>query len=174
MKTLIKGFKLDSLLSELARAPAGDVVEFGVYKGGALEAMAKAAPQRQMFGFDTFDGMPAALWREGEPHGVGDFGDTSFEAVQAGMPENVTLVRGMFPDSASGIEPCVALAHVDFDWYESTKAAIEWLLPRMVAGGVIVFDDWEWKHCPGVKQAIDEAGLTVTARHNQAIYRCAT
>lgn len=171
MKTLIEGFKLNSLLSELANAPAGSVVELGVYMGGALEAMAKAAPHRIMYGFDTFEGMPAALWREGEPHGVGDFGDTSFEQVKAKMPENVTLVRGMFPDSAVGISPAIALAHVDFDWYESTKPAIEWLLPKMVAGGVIVFDDWEWKHCPGVKQAIEEAGLNVTAQHNQAIYR---
>lgn len=171
MKTLIEGFKLSNLLSELAKAPAGDVVELGVYMGGALEAMAKAAPDRLMYGFDTFEGMPAELWREGEPHGVGDFGDTSFDAVKERMPDNVILVRGIFPDSTDGIEPSIALAHVDFDWYESTKAAIEWLLPRMVEGGVIVFDDWEWKHCPGVKRAIDEAGLTVTARHNQAVYR---
>lgn len=173
MKTLIKGFKLDRLLDELSRAPAGDVVELGVYRGGALEAMAKAAPHRLMYGFDTFEGMPAALWREGEPHGVGDFGDTSFEAVKASMPKNVMLVRGMFPGSAVGIDPSIALAHVDFDWYESTRAAIDWLLPRLVPGGVIVFDDWEWKHCPGVKKAIDEAGLVVTAQHNQAIYRSA-
>lgn len=173
MKTLIEGFKLDRLLGELAKAPAGDVIELGVYMGGALEAMATAAPERQMYGFDTFEGMPAALWREGEPHGVGDFGDTSFEAVREKMPANVMLVRGLFPDSAAGIEPGIALAHVDFDWYESTRAAIGWLLPRMVPGGVIVFDDWEWKHCPGVRRAIDEAGLAVTAQHNQAVYRSA-
>lgn len=173
MKTLIEGFKLNSLLSELANAPAGVVVELGVYMGGALQAMAQAAPDRVMYGFDTFEGMPAAMWRDGEPHGVGDFGDTSFDDVKAKMPANVTLVRGTFPGSADGIEPSIALAHVDFDWYESTKAAIDWLLPKMVAGGVIVFDDWEWKHCPGVKRAIDEACLKVSAQNNQAIYRSA-
>lgn len=171
MKTLIQGFKLDNLLAELASAPAGDVVELGVYMGGALQSMALVEPFRQMYGFDTFEGMPAEMWRDGEPHGIGDFRDTSFETVKASMPSNVTLVRGVFPESAAGINPKIALAHIDFDWYESTKAAIEWVLPKMVPGGVIVFDDWEWENCPGVKQAIDEAGLTVTARHNQAIYR---
>ena len=173
MKTLIEGFKLQRLLKELSNAPAGDVVEFGVYQGGSLAAMAKAAPDRRMYGFDTFEGMPEALWRDGEPHGVGDFGDTSYEAVARKMPENVTLVRGTFPNSAGDLSPDIALAHLDFDWYESTKAALEWVLPKLVPGGVIVFDDYEWKHCPGVRRAIDEAGLTVTHKHNQAIYRVA-
>jgi hypothetical protein len=40
----------------------------------------------------------------------------------------------------------------------------------MEIGGVIVFDDYEWKHCPGVKLAIDEFGLDVeqTVPHQAA------
>ncbi len=171
--SLIKGPKLDRLLAELMRAPTGVVVEMGVHQGGTLAAMALAAPDRRLIGFDTFEGLPVEAWREGELHKVGDFSDTSLEAVRRavdGLP-NVELVPGLFPASADGIEASVALAHVDFDFYESTRAAIEWLLSRMVPGGVIVFDDYEWKYCPGVKRAIEEAGLRAESSHYQAIYR---
>ena len=31
----------------------------------------------------------------------------------------------------------------------------------MVSGGIVVFDDWGWKNCPGVATAISRAGLPV-------------
>ena len=171
--SLIDGPKLDRLLAELMRAPDGAAVEMGVYQGGCLAAMALAAPHRQVIGFDTFEGLPQEAWSEGERHKAGEFSDTSLEAVRRvvdGAP-NVTLVPGVFPGSAVGINVEVALAHVDFDFYESTKAAIEWLLPRLVRGGVVLFDDYEWPYCPGVKRAIVEFGLAVEHAHHQAIYR---
>lgn len=176
MRTLIAGIKLDRLLAELALAPAGIVVEMGVYQGGSLAAMAAAAPHRAVYGFDTFTGLPRDAWQPDEPHSVGDFGDTSLEAVRAalaGLP-NAHLVPGLFPESAdaAGVDGPVALAHVDFDFYRSTLAAIWWLLPRLVPGGVIVFDDHGWKHCPGVAQAIAETGLQVEVlAGHQAIHR---
>lgn len=174
MLCLIKGPKLDRLLAELRRAPAGIVVEMGVYFGGSLAAMAKAAPDRQLVGFDTFTGLPKEAWSKGEPHGIGDFGDTSLEGVQKALDglDNVSLRPGLFPASADGLDDPIALAHLDFDFYQSTKDAIEWLLPRLTAGGVIVFDDYDWENCPGVRKAIEEAGLIVeNVGHNQAIYR---
>lgn len=174
MLTLIRGRKLDRLLAELAAAPPGAAVEMGVYQGGSLAAMALVDPNRQVIGFDTFEGLPAEAWRAGEPHQVGDFGDTSLGAVLRAVEgmANVTLVPGLFPESASGIDVSVALAHVDFDFYESTRAAIDWLLPRMMRGGVILFDDYDWRNCPGVRRAIDEAGLPVKPSATcQVIYR---
>lgn len=141
----------------------GVAAECGVYCGSTLRMLAKAAPSRKFFGFDTFKGLPAAMWSEGEPHAVGDFADTSFEAVQQYMTicPNVQLVQGEFPASADSAMDNFAFVHLDFDFYESTRAALEWLLPRMSPGGVILFDDYEWHRCPGVKRAIDEMGLVV-------------
>jgi O-methyltransferase len=153
----------------------GAVAECGVYCGSTLRMLAKAAPDRRVYGFDTFEGLPAAMWSEGEIHEPGDFADTSFEAVQeyVAICPNVRLVRGEFPASARA--PLdgerFAFVHLDFDFYESTRAALEWLIPRMSPGGVIVFDDYEWHRCPGVKRAIDEMGLAVerTVTH-QAVW----
>ncbi len=41
--------------------------------------------------------------------------------------------------------------------------------PRINPGGILVFDDWEWERCPGVRRAIDEAGLKVSV---SARYQC--
>lgn len=172
--SLIDGPKLDRVLAEIAKAPAGAVVEMGVYQGGALAAMAASAHDRQVIGFDTFAGLPAEAWSQGERHQVGEFGDTSLGTVLLAVEglHNVLLVPGVFPESAEGIEAEVAVAHVDFDFYESTRAAIDWLLPRMVPGGVILFDDYDWPWCPGVRRAIEEAALSVESSSDyQAIYR---
>jgi O-methyltransferase len=104
------------------------------------------------------------MWQDGEPHGVGDFRDTTLDAVRAVVSElaNVELVQGVFPASAAGLKDLrFAFVHLDLDWYRSTRDALEWLLPRMSAGGAIVLDDYGWKHCPGVKQAIEEFELEV-------------
>lgn len=178
MLNLIAGAKMQGLLEELRAVEGvpGAVVECGVYQGGSLAAMAQAFPARIFYGFDTFEGLPRAMWREGEPHSVGDFGDTSLEAVRAALAhlDNVRLMPGLFPASASLLLGPVALAHVDFDFEDSTRAAIDWLLPRMSPGGAIVFDDYDWKHCPGVRAAIEAAGLAVTVvTEHQAVHRVA-
>lgn len=172
LKTLIHGPKLDNLLlmADRVRRVPGCIVEFGVYHGGTLQLLAERFPDRQCFGFDTWEGLPAESWTEGEPHGIGDFRDCDFEAVRDGMPANVELRRGRFPETAAGIDGPIALAHVDFDWERSTADAIEWLRPRLAPGGIAVFDDYEWKHCPGVKAAIERAGIPVLQSTNHQVY----
>lgn len=50
-----------------------------------------------------------------------------------------------------------ACVHIDADTYESTLAAIDWFWPRMVSGGIMVFDDaMDFPNCPGVTRAIKE------------------
>jgi len=154
---------LKSLLNLLLRTRTldGVVVELGVFQGGALKTMAELVPDKTFYGFDTFEGQPAASWRAIDFHQPGEFGDTSFEAVRAVMPSNVELVQGYFPVSAGGFEHPICFAHVDMDLEKSTEDAIEWLRPRMVPGGIMVFDDWGWKNCPGVARAISRAALPV-------------
>jgi O-methyltransferase len=172
MQILLTPHTLASLLKLLARARPleGVVVELGVYQGGALKAMAEAVPEKTCYGFDTFSGQPAASWREGDVHRPGEFADTSLETVRAAMPANVVLVPGWFPQSAVGTGPRICFAHVDMDLEQSTADAIAWLLPRMVPGGLVVFDDWGWRNCPGVVKAIARAGLPVVRSNVHQCY----
>lgn len=163
LKTLIGGPKLQHLLVLLQRAMhhPGAIAEFGVYHGGTLKIMAETYPDRLAFGFDTFEGLPIEKWNKDEPHNPGDFRDCDFAALSAQMPPNVQLRRGLFPDSAAGVDVPIAFAHVDFDFHASTADAIRWLKRHMVPGGIAVFDDYEWPHCPGVKRAIVETGIPI-------------
>ena len=173
-KMLMTPAKLGSLLDLLAsvRHLNGNVAELGVYAGSTLEAMALVATQKICYGFDTFAGLPAQSWSQGDFHRPGEFGDVSYQEIYEAMPKNVTLIRGLFPESARGIEDRFCFAHVDFDLEQSTMDAIEWLKPRLVAGGLMVFDDWHWSNCEGVDRAIARSGLEVkpSAGHNQCYW----
>lgn len=171
------GEKLTALVSlaSSVRSIEGDVAECGVFQGGTLRLLATTLPNKRVIGFDTFAGLPAEAWSEGEPHAIGDFSQSSLDLVKqhtADLP-NVELVAGVFPGSAGRYnDASFAFVYLDFDYYLSTRDAITWFLPRMSAGGIVVFDDVGWRRCPGVQRAIDEAGLRVeSSAPYQAYYQ---
>lgn len=139
--SLIGPKELKELESAARAAPPGDLVEVGVYKGGSAAVLGKVAREqgRRLFLFDTFTGIP---FRDDgvDHHNVGDFDDTSAEAVQAAVP-NAHIREGLFPDTLTDEVGPIALAHIDCDQYRSVRACCQELAPRMVRGGVMVFDD---------------------------------
>ena len=142
----------------------GAFAELGVYKGGAALLMHMAAPNVALHLFDTFSGMPEDDCID-SGHRAGDFHDTSAEAVRElfNGSNNVLLHKGVFPESTERL--CAmrySLVHMDADIYQSTMAGIQYFWPRLVPGGRIVFDDYEWKNCPGVKRAITEFCATLS------------
>ncbi|HTX99639.1 MAG TPA: methyltransferase domain-containing protein [Bacteroidota bacterium] len=147
-------FALQSLRLE------GHVAEVGVYKGGTAKLIASLlhGSQKMLHLFDTFDGMP-----ETDPdrdlHHKGDFADTSLEGVQrvVGTGEGVRYYPGFFPGTAGPIEPYrFCFVHIDVDIYRSVLDSCDFFYPRMVKGGVMVFDDYGFESCPGAKQAVDQ------------------
>lgn len=139
----------------------GSVAELGVYKGGTAllftRILAGAMP-KPLHLFDTFTGMPTT-----DPihdlHKTGDFDDASEAAVRtllAGYPLAQFHV-GFFPDTASGLESeSFCFVHVDADIRRSVLDACAFFMPRLVPGGVMVFDDYGFESCPGAKQAVEE------------------
>jgi O-methyltransferase len=146
---------LDDLRAAANEAPPGDFVEVGVYKGGSAAVLAEVARARgrRLFLFDTFSGMPHSELGV-DHHVVGDFGDTSLEAVQKAIPGAI-CVPGVFPSTLYDDVGPIALAHIDCDQYASVAACCRELAPRMVTGGVMVFDDYDV--LPGARRAVDEA-----------------
>jgi len=48
----------------------------------------------------------------------------------------------------------LSLAHIDVDWYEPVKTAIDRIEPNLVPGGSIVIDDYnDWSGC---RRAVDD------------------
>ncbi|HSD42676.1 MAG TPA: TylF/MycF/NovP-related O-methyltransferase [Burkholderiales bacterium] len=46
--------------------------------------------------------------------------------------------------------------HLDVDLYAPTRACLEYFLPRLVSGGVVVCDDYGSSAFPGAARAWDE------------------
>lgn len=146
---------INELVEAARRAPPGDLVEVGVYKGGSASGLMDVAREqgRRLFLFDTFTGIPIAD-AEVDRHKVGDFGDTSLDAVRAALPDAI-FKPGIFPGTLTDDVGPIALAHVDCDQHASVSACCTTLAARMVEGGVMVFDDYDV--LPGAKQAVEEA-----------------
>ena len=76
--------------------------------------------------------------------------------ASTGYPsERVHFIKGpveqTLPDSK---HERIALLRLDTDFYESTRAELEHLYPRLVPGGVLILDDYG--HWQGARQAVDE------------------
>ena len=156
----------------------GDVAEVGVWKGGSAKWLCHLFPERTVYLFDTFKGMPTPDPKL-DGHREGDFGDTSLESVRSylhGFP-NALFCAGMFPKTAEGLAGPFVLVHVDCDLHTSTRDAIEFFWPRLASGGIMVFDDYKSGQCAGATKAIDEFARSVgvelegNAPHEAAIAR---
>lgn len=146
-ESLITGDDLSQMLTLAASTPRGDFIEVGVYKGGSAWRLAELARTqwRMLYLCDTFKGIPYSdpQW---DSHHVGDFADVDFKLVRdqffdEGLDFWVEWIIGTFPGSWDKAEPKFSFAHLDCDQYRSVKESAEWLIPRMVPGGVIWFDD---------------------------------
>jgi len=115
------------------------ILEFGVWMGDSLNLIAKHAG-KTVFGFDSFEGLPESwggdLWKKG------NFAVSSLPKVRG----NVVLVKGWFnetlPEFLEKHSGDIGFLHVDSDLYSSCKTVLDLLQPRLMAGTVIVFDDY--------------------------------
>lgn len=133
--------RFDLLQSAMKAAPAsGLVLEFGVYKGESLKAIAKWRPG-EVHGFDSFEGLPEDWSGTGEGRGKFDL-----KGRLPRLPANVRLHPGWFERSLPGFleshaEP-LAFAHIDCDIYSSTQTVLALIGPRLQAGSILVFDEY--------------------------------
>jgi len=133
-------FRADLFAHALKAAPrSGLVLELGVARGNSLRALAALTPE-PVYGFDSFSGLPTD-WQPRFP--AGTFAQA---ALPANLPANAELVIGLFADTlpkfaAEHPEP-IRFLHVDCDLYASTKDAFAHLGDRLIAGSVIVFDEF--------------------------------
>jgi hypothetical protein len=112
--------------------------EFGVYRGETLNFIASLVTV-EVHGFDSFEGLPED-WKQG--HEKGTF---ALQALPQVRP-NVRLHKGWFEDTIPAFREQhpehVAFLHLDADLYSSTRTVFELLGDAIVAGTLIVFDEF--------------------------------
>ena len=142
----------------------GEIWECGVFKGGTAAMLAEIIERadlpevRFLRLFDTFTGMPQTDGTR-DFHHPGDFSKTNLEAVKkvVGDRSFVSYEAGLIPDTFQGYESTrIGFAHVDVDIYQSVMDCCRFIYPRLVDGGIMVFDDYGFPTCPGARQAVDE------------------
>lgn len=124
----------------------GWILEFGVATGRTLNQFAHWLPNKTIYGFDGFQGLPED-WTSRMRRGF--FARDNLPRVR----KNCALVVGWFDQTLPGFkekyikdQPLVLL-HVDCDLYSSTVTIMENLRSNIVPGTVIVFD--EYMNYPG-------------------------
>jgi hypothetical protein len=148
----------------------GEIWECGVYKGGSTLALSMF--NRTIRAFDSFEGLPKPskydnFCKEGMFH------DTSFGDKIASTPSNLYIYKGFIPYTFKELGGCkIGFAHIDVDLYESTLECCKFIVPRLAKNGIILFDDYGFEKCKGVKKAIDEFfGVHIKVlKTKQAVY----
>ena len=173
-------------LFRLSLPANGSVVECGVFAGGGLFGWMHFSAiyepynhTRRIIGFDTFSGFPDVHEKDmtdgkSEHTRVGAFQTTSSIQEELehlarihdanrpiGHIPKIELVAG---DACQTVPEYVAqhpsllvsLLYLDFDLYAPTKVALTALLPRVVKGGVIAFDELNCAEFAGETTALLE------------------
>lgn len=137
----------------------GDVIEAGVWRGGASIMMravlaAYGVDDRTVWVADSFAGLPppnpgkypadTGIHLEGYPELAIplDVVKANFR-VHGLLDDRVRFVKGLFADTLAHVPAReFALIRLDGDLYESTMDALDALYPRLAHGGFAVIDDF--------------------------------
>lgn len=173
----------DAVAYLVAAGIPGAFVECGVWRAGSVMAAANelirlGCTDRDLWLYDTFAGMTAPTeldntvdGRDGrvwfaaekarpEPGSSGVTGVSLQEVrgnvLTTGYPgERCHFVEGPVEETLHSHRPeLVALLRLDTDFYESTRAELEQLYPRLVPGGILILDDYGY--WLGAQRAVDE------------------
>lgn len=175
--TLIDEYRMYELYQLALQAAKlnGDFLEVGVWRGGS-SAMIQSAiknldSKNRFYIADTFKGVVKAgsvydtKYKGGE-HNDAKISDVKRLFKQIKLSEPKILV-GIFPDEYKTLDiKKIVFVHCDVDAYESTKDIIEWCIPKMVKGGVIVLDDYGFSSCEGVTSYVNFIAQDLLLRKN--------
>lgn len=143
----------------LANGIKGDLIETGVWRGGAvifMRAVLKAygVTDRIVWVADSFSGLPKPNdvkyeHDKGDEHHLQPILQVSLEDVKHNfekydlLDEQVKFLKGWFKDTLpSAPIQNLALLRLDGDMYESTIDALTNLYPKVSIGGYVIIDDW--------------------------------
>ena len=160
----------------------GDIVECGVWRGGnlilAAQALDESKRSRKVWGYDTFSGMTEPTIFDTHLDGthvshklIKSVKDEKRENIHAVASKDlvlshlrknlvdqlVKLVEGPVEETLlneQNLPKSISVLRLDTDWYQSTKAELEILYPRLAQGGVLIIDDYG--HYSGARKAVDE------------------
>jgi hypothetical protein len=156
----------------------GDLIEAGVWRGGAVIFMRAALKaygdtERRVWVADSFEGLPKAdpdLFPLEAKAQSGPVLKKLYKNFEAGLEEveqnfatyglldgQVKFLKGWFKDTLpTAPVGKLSLIRLDGDFYESTRDCLQHLYDRLSVGGFVIVDDYgedSWTYC---RRAVDE------------------
>jgi|RhiMethySRZTD1v2_1073278.scaffolds.fasta_scaffold39424_4 hypothetical protein len=182
MLPLVRLDNLEFCITDVVhRGVPGDLVETGVWRGGAtifMRAMLKilGVTDRLVWAADSFEGLPepdaekfpleaqafksAAMTKYYNHLAVGlDEVRRNFEAYGM-LDDQVKFLKGWFKDTLPNAPVrSISVLRLDGDYYESTRDALTNLYDKVSPSGYVIVDDYgedSWTYC---RKAVDEFRL---------------
>lgn len=181
----MRQFRYFTRLCDRIQNVAGDVVECGLGEGNTFAMLAYLVgaedrhPVRTLWGFDSFEGWPEPDASDASPRNPqkGEWKvsermiRTRFEesGIDKAFPRlDIRVVKGFlnetlpeFPDRP------IAFLHIDVDLYPGYRDVLYYLFPKVVKGGLVLFDEYKEFHpddphygdqekWPGCTKAVDD------------------
>lgn len=147
----------------------GNVVELGTFHGLSAYQIASQMAQQQTGAtfsiFDSFEGLSEITEKDASIHTIDEnalrkqfaYGE---DLVKQNLQEFpfINFYKGWIPSRFSEVEnQQFSFVHIDVDLYDPIKDSIEFFYPRLVQGGLMVFDDYGCTtQFPGAMKAVDE------------------
>lgn len=144
----------------------GAIIECGTWKGGmAAGLMRIGGPRRKYVFFDSFEGLPPVTELDGQSalswqtnakgptfhnnnrSSLEEFKDTISKVNF--NPDCYEIHKGWFSDTIPHYSAGpIAVLRLDGDWYESTMECMNGLWDHVMAGGIVIIDDYlTWDGC---------------------------
>ena len=144
------------ICARAARRIPGAFAEAGVFKGGSARLICEEKGDAAFHLFDVFETLQAQLF-PGAEEVASHFG--KIHGSQANVRSllrpypNLHFHAGMFPATTAGLgELRFSFVHIDLDLPSAMRAALDFFHPRLVAGGILLADDY----CdPAVRECVD-------------------
>jgi len=166
--TMIGRKRLDNIQhcveSVIANDVQGDLIETGVWRGGAvifMQGILKAynITDRKVFVADSFQGLPAPntekypIDKNSTMHTI-DYLRVDVDQVKhnfekyALLDTNVVFLKGWFKDTlTNSMIDKIAVLRLDGDLYESTWDSLTALYHKVQKNGFVIIDDYNWVNC---------------------------
>jgi hypothetical protein len=159
-------------------------VEWGYTAFFALKTLTNNDKKMNSFSmhlYDAWQDMREEELLESEYWHVNLYKNLDIESTKKNLiefKENLIFHQGYIPDSLiKKPDPpdTIFYLHIDLNSAKPTESALEFFYPRLVVGGVILFDDYGWDAYEDTKNTIenffkDKPGLLMKIPTGQAIY----
>lgn len=146
----------------------GNLIEVGMWKGGISFLMAEKLKniesKKKVISFDTFEGVIKSSDKD-TFYENGEHNDTDMSEVLKKKGEfklnNINIYKGIFPENFKNnnevkeLTKLICMAHIDVDTYKSAEDTMLEIWPKIVSGGIVIFDDYGFHQADGIRKFVD-------------------